>query len=190
MPSSRSVLTCSPAFPGGRGPVLPPACSWPTRDSNGSRRAILGSLSASAGFGVAEAADLGAFFRAGFFAAGFFAAGFAAAGFVAAGFVACGGLAACVAGLAAGVAGLACGVAAGAPVFGGSCAAGFACACGAGLAAGAAGVACACKLGPATPSIIPSASVFTERIKSLIPFRVSQPALPGSLISRPYPPAW
>src|SRR5215467_4340916 len=47
MPSSRSVPTCRPALPGGRFLAKAScACCRPTRDSNGSRRAIFTSLSA------------------------------------------------------------------------------------------------------------------------------------------------
>src|SRR5580700_11186237 len=56
MPSSRSVLTCKPAFPGGRFfPALVSLLRF-TRDSNGSRRAIL-SPSAGACASVEDAAD-------------------------------------------------------------------------------------------------------------------------------------
>src|SRR5262249_17606585 len=46
MPSKRRVPICKPALPGGRFFAIASCACWrPTSDSNGSRRAILGSLS-------------------------------------------------------------------------------------------------------------------------------------------------
>src|SRR3984957_8676581 len=84
IPSIFSVLTCSPPFPGGRFFASPPAFCRDSRDSNGSRRAIL----ACSGVELPAAPSV-EFVAACLFATGF-AAGFAAtlvAGF-AAGFVA------------------------------------------------------------------------------------------------------
>src|ERR1700676_4384318 len=164
MPSSRKVPTCRPALPGGRS-VRVPACSRPTMDANGSRRAILGSLSVSGSFGLAEAAGLGALFGAGFLALRFadgadFASCVAGFGEAGAGFAW-----SCAAGLVTATAGgLDCAAAAGALAFAATCAAGFACGWDAVLVVAVAGLACASKPGPAAPSKIPSASVFTEPI--------------------------
>ncbi len=197
IPSSRSVPTCSPAFPAGRGPVLPPPpTSRPTRDSKGSRFATLVSLSAAGAELVADAAGflvLGAAFLAAFFGAGLdvfvacvevFALVFGAAG-----------LAPEAAGLlAAGPAGLFCPEEADAAAgFAGACATGFAAGLSAGfvvcdavLAAGVAGLvpapltglACACRPEAAAASVIPSTRVFTKRIFRSFPFRVFPPASP------------
>ena len=154
MPSRRSVLTCKPSLPGGRFVGALFNCR-PSKDSKGSLRACLTSLSAAAGAepGVAAlstaltagfAGDLPVAFAAGF-AAGF-TAGCAAADLLAglptvlaasgAGLLEAGAaaLAVCGAGLvAAGAAGLAV--------------------CGVGLAAASvAGVAACCAGLPAPPS--------------------------------------
>src|SRR5712692_5174901 len=89
IPSSRKVLTCRPAFPGGR---FPAAAFWllcrAKYDSNGSRRPTLGSLPGSVFAAVSTGLGLAALegFLPPAFAAGFagglaagFAAGFAAA---------------------------------------------------------------------------------------------------------------
>src|ERR1700682_3137864 len=85
IPSRRSVLTCNPAFPGGK-TLLACDCWRFTRDSKGSRRACLTSL--SAGAAVPEAGPFATFFAAGLAAtlAAALAAGlaFAGAGFAAA----------------------------------------------------------------------------------------------------------
>src|SRR6267378_1835224 len=156
IPSRRSVLTCNPAFPGGRTSFEPLLCPPPTSDSKGSRFATLGSLSA-AGVLFADVAGLVGF------GAAFFAAFFAAAGLGAADFAD-----------AAGLVGPA-----EAPDLAGACAAGLACGGAAWLvAAGAellpvplAGLACACRPQAAAASIIPSSRVFTKRIIRSFPFR-------------------
>src|SRR5215467_7073931 len=207
IPSRRSVLTCSPALPGGRLAAPLPCEEWLSKDSNGSRRAAFTSLSAAAGLGAL------AVFSAGAFAAPFFlpladlpadfAAGFAWApvGFATvgpAGFPACGaGLpAGTVAGLyGACAAGLAGACAAG---FAGVCEAGFAGVCAAGFAgAGVPGLAavgvpglagccaawpaCACKPGAVTAIKSPIPRVIAERIVRSFPLRVSQARWQASL---------
>src|SRR5260370_22173953 len=185
MPSRRSVLTCKPSLPGGRFAGALFNCR-PSKDSKGSLRACLTSLSAAAGAepGVAAlstaltagfAGDLPVAFAAGF-AAGF-TAGCAAADLLAglptvlaaagaAGLAVCGvGLVVCGVDLAAaGVAGLA--------------------ACCAGLPAppsadftllGVDGLTCARRPGVAAAIKIPSPRVIAERIVRSFPLRVSQP---------------
>src|SRR6266849_5207224 len=114
IPSSRSVLTWSPALPGGRaGPPLP--CWRLTRDSKGSRRACFNSLSAAAvrltpeGLSTALAGGLAAPLPgrldedlAPGFAAGL-AAGFAVCGAALPADVGAGLAGACVAGFAGGL---------------------------------------------------------------------------------------
>src|SRR6266436_2240099 len=162
IPSRRSVLTCNPAFPGGRASFGPPPCPPPTSDSKGSRFATLGSLSAAG----ALFADLAGFVG---FGAAFFAAFFGAAGLGDAGFA-----------TAAGLVGPADALE---PDLAGACAVGLACG-GAALlvATGAevlpvplAGLACACRPQAPAASIIPSSRVFTKRIIRSFPFRVSPP---------------
>jgi len=204
IPSSRRVLTCSPALPAGRGPVLPPACSRPISDSKGSRLATLGSLSTAeaevaadpAGFAVFGADFLALCFCAGF-CSGFDASaeGFAACAELFAFTVGAAGLAPEAAALLApGAVALFCPEAGAAAGFAGVCASGFAAGlptgfalCGAGFAAAGgagfvpvplAGFACACRLGTAAASVIPSTRVFTKRIFRSFPFRVSPPVSP------------
>jgi len=75
-PSSRRVLTCKPAFPGGRFlAAAAPACSRPIKDSKGSR---LGTLRLTSG--PATAVSSGFLRTAGFFAAGLFVADLTAGG--------------------------------------------------------------------------------------------------------------
>src|SRR5713101_2600003 len=168
MPSRRSVLTCKPNLPGGRFSGALPPCR-PSKDSNGSRRACLTSLSAAAGavpgvLGFSTA--LTARFVEDFV---FFVAGFAAglpAGLAAgvAGFAVCGtGLAAGAAGSAAGAVGLA------------GCCAGLPAPCAGFALLGVDGFACARNPGVAAAIMIPSPRVITERIVRSFPLRVSQP---------------
>src|SRR6266403_1312508 len=150
MPSRRSVLTCKPNLPGGRFSGAFPPCR-PSKDSNGSRRACLTSLSAAAGavpgvLGFSTA--LTARFAGDFVFATGFAAGFAA------------GL---PAGLAAGAAGLA------------GCCAGLPAPCAGFALLGVDGFACARNPGVAAAIKIPSPRVITERIVRSFPLRVSQP---------------
>src|SRR5712671_1769880 len=172
MPSRRSVLTCKPSLPGGRFAGALFNCR-PSKDSNGSRRACLTSLSAAAG-AVPGVLGFSTAFTARFAGDFVFATGFAA-GFAA-------GL---PAGLATGVAGFAvCGTgfAAGAPGLAAAGAAGLAGCC-AGLPApcagfallGVEGFACARNPGVAAAIKIPSPRVITERIVRSFPLRVSQP---------------
>src|SRR5712692_8977054 len=175
MPSRRSVLTCKPSLPGGRFNGAFPPCR-PSKDSNGSRRACLTSLSAAAGavpgvlgFSTALTARFAGDFV---FAAGFVAglpAGLAAG---VAGFAVCGtGLAAAAAGFAAGAPGL---VAAGAAGLAGCCA-GLPAPCAGFALLGVDGFACARNPGVAAAIMIPSPRVITERIVRSFPLRVSQP---------------
>src|SRR6266403_786720 len=167
MPSRRSVLTCKPNLPGGRFSGAFPPCR-PSKDSNGSRRACLTSLSAAAG-AVPGVLGFSTALTARFAGDFVFAAGLAAglpAGLAAgvAGFAVCGtGLAVGAAGFAAGAAGWA-GCCAGLPAPG----AGFA-------LLGVEGVACARNPGVAAAIKIPSPRVITERIVRSFPLRVSQP---------------
>jgi hypothetical protein len=204
IPSNRRVLTCSPALPGGRGPVLPPPCSRPIIDSNGSRLAILVSFSAADGEEVVEAEGFGVFgvdLLALCFGSGFWA-GFAAG---ATGLAACAELFAFVAGAAGlpleaaglvtpGAPGLFCAEAGAAAGFAAACVAGFATGlsagfvlCGAGFwAAGVAGfvpvplagLACACRRSAAAVSRIPRTRVFKKRIFRSFPFTVCPPVSP------------
>src|ERR1700719_3251717 len=147
IPSICSVLTCSPPFPGGRFFASPPAFCRASRDSNGSRRAIL----------VCSGVELPAAPSVALVAACFFATGFAA-GFAAA----------LTAGFAADFAtALAAGFAAGfdAGVPAGRAAAGF----------GAGGCPCACEHVAAAVSKIALISVITERIVRSFPLRAFQP---------------
>src|SRR5258708_2510883 len=176
MPSRRSVLTCKPNLPGGRFSGALPPCR-PSKDSNGSRRACLTSLSAAAGavpgvlgFSTALTARFVedfAFFVAGF-AAGLPAGLAAGAAGLAAG-AAC--FAACGAGLAAGAAGLAVAGAAGLA----GCWAGLPAPCAGFALLGVEGFACARNPGVAAAIKIPSPRVITERIVRSFPLRVSQP---------------
>src|SRR5229473_3485250 len=155
MPSRRSVLTCKPNLPGGRFSGALPPCR-PSKDSNGSRRACLTSLSAAAGavpgvLGFSTA--LTARFVVDFV---FFVAGFAA------------GL---PAGFDAGAPGLA---AAGAAGLAGCCA-GLPAPCAGFALLGVDGFACARNPGVAAAIMIPSPRVITERIVRSSPLRVSQP---------------
>src|SRR5467141_3483803 len=161
MPSRRSVLTCKPNLPGGRFSGAFPPCR-PSRDSNGSRRACLTSLSAAAG-AVPGVLGFSTALTARFAGDFVFAAGLAA-GFPAGLAAGCGtGLAVGAAGFAAGAAGLA-GCCAGLPAPG----AGFA-------LLGVEVVACARNPGVAAAIKIPSPRVITERIVRSFPLRVSQP---------------
>src|SRR5215813_2819207 len=75
MPSRRSVVICKPALPGGRFFAIASCDCWrPTSDSNGSRRAILGSLCTGLRSETVLAAGVPAFCFAG--AADDLAAGF------------------------------------------------------------------------------------------------------------------
>src|SRR5215472_24405 len=200
IPSSRSVLTCSPAFPGGRfGAALP--VPWLTKDSKGSRRAALSSLSAAAlgapsgpaGFSTAFAADFAGPFLGAAFLLAAWTGGFAGA--LADGFAAAweAGFAVCGAGLAAVVGtGFAGACAAG---LAGACVAGFLAASAAGFAVGLAACCAVCPAwsatefplaggsgfirarepGAAAPINSPNPSVIAERIVRSFPLRVSQP---------------
>src|SRR5712664_667930 len=166
MPSRRSVLTCKPSLPGGRFAGALFNCR-PSKDSNGSRRACLTSLSAAAG-AVPGVAGFSTALTAGFpgdlpvaLAAGF-AAGFTA-GFAAAGWPA--GLAAIGAGLVAADAGGLAACCAGLPL---SPSADF-------TLLGVDGFTCARKPGAAAAIQIPSPRVIAERIVRSFPLRVSQP---------------
>src|SRR5258708_886894 len=178
MPSRRSVLTCKPSLPGGRFAGALFNCR-PSKDSKGSLRACLTSLSAAAG-AEPGVAGLSTALTAGF--AGDLPVAFAAA--FAAGFTAGCAAADLLAGLptvlaAAGAAGLAvCGI--------GLVAAGVAglAACCAGLPAppsadftllGVDGLTCARRPGVAAAIKIPSPRVIAERIVRSFPLRVSQP---------------
>jgi len=210
MPSSRSVLTCRPAFPGGRLLGVPlPSVPWLTRDSKGSLRAAFNSLSAAAlgapsgpaGFSTAfTGGSLAPFFRADFvagFAAGFpgaLTAGFAAAS-DAAGFAAAAGFVAAGAGLtgpwAAGFADACAAGFAGVCVAGltGVCAAGFAGVCVAGLAGGL--VAC-CVLCPACSAVefpIPGGSGFlcARKLGAAVPIKSPNPMVIAERIVRSFP---
>src|SRR6267143_5291918 len=119
-----------------------------TKDSKGSRRACL--ISLSAGAAGPPAADVFSVFLAADFAGALATAGFFLAGF------------------AAGEAGFAAGCA--------TCAAGLLPAGAAGFAAGGVeGFAWACEPGAAAASKIPSPRVIAERIVRSFPLRVSQP---------------
>src|ERR1700674_1244613 len=172
-PSRRSVLTCKPAFPGGRF-ALAWLCWRFTRDTKVSRRACLTSL--SAGAVLPEAGLFATFFAAGLAAtlAAALAAGLAFAG---AGFAA----AADVGFTATGVVGFAVEVPA--------CGAGLAVAAGAGFApAGVAGFACARKPGAAAAIKIPSPRVIAERIVLSFPLSASQPHQPEACFRLRKPP--
>src|SRR5881394_2009245 len=159
MPSRRRVLTCRPNLPGGRFAGALFNCR-PSKDSKGSRRACLTSLSAAA------SAEPGV--------AGFSTAWTAlfAAGFLAVAFAACfpvrlpAALSACGAGLvaAAGAVGLA------------DCCAGLPTSPSADFTLlGVDGFTCARRPGVAAAIKIPSPRVIAERIVRSFPLRVSQP---------------
>src|SRR6266571_1849649 len=209
IPSSRSVLTCSPALPGGRfGAAL--AVPWLTKDSKGSRRAAfsslsaaaLGALSGPAGFSTALPAD----FAAALLCSGFLLAltgcfaGAAAVGFAAAwgaGFAVCaegfaaavgaGFAGACAAGLAAvGEAGLAGVCEAG---LAGVCVAGFAGACCAGFAGGFEACCAACAPCSATESPVAGGSGFicARKRGAAAPIKSPSPSVITERIVRLFP---
>src|SRR5258708_15240312 len=171
MPSRRSVLTCKPNLPGGRFAGALPPCG-PRKDSRGSRRACLTSLSAAAG-AVPGVAGFSTAFTARF-AGDFpfvFAARFAAVGLPAGLAAGAAGLLACGAGLAAGAAGL---VPAGAAGFAGCCA-GLPAPCDGFALLGVDRFPSVRNPGVAAAIKIPSPRVITERIVRSFPLRVSQP---------------